>query len=93
MQMLGYYVRIQHESLLAHPSRFNIYSLAIQLITFKPVASITLKWLRLKFLRWLHYLQHSVLPSNGLGLFTIVRFPWLNHVPFLADGTMETQLN
>jgi hypothetical protein len=28
-----------------------------------------------------------------LGLFSVVRFPWLHHIPSLADGTMKTQLN
>jgi hypothetical protein len=42
--------------------------------TFSPVASTTLKWLRFKFERWRQYLHLSALLNNGLGLFSIVGF-------------------
>jgi hypothetical protein len=58
-------------------------------ITFNPIASTILKWLRFKFVRWMHCVHYSALLKNGLGLFNIVRFPWLWHTPSLADVTME----
>jgi hypothetical protein len=61
----------------------------LDVITFNPIASTFLKWLRFKFVRWLHYLQHSALLDNELGLFSIVGFPWLQHTPSLVDLTME----
>jgi hypothetical protein len=59
--------------------------------TFNPIASTILKRLRFKFLRLMHYLHHSALLDNGLGLFSIVGFPWLHHTPSLADVTTETK--
>jgi hypothetical protein len=47
--------------------------------TFNPIASIILKWLRFKFVRWMHYLHLSALLRNALGLCSIVGFPWLHH--------------
>jgi hypothetical protein len=38
----------------------------------------------------MHYLQHSVFIKNWLGLFSIIGFPWSQHIPFLADVNMET---
>jgi hypothetical protein len=58
--------------------------------TFNPLASTTLKWLRFKVVRWMQYLHHSALLNNGLGLFSIVWFPWLHHIQYFADVTMET---
>jgi hypothetical protein len=29
--------------------------------------------------------------NSGLGLFSIVGFPWLHHIPALADVTMGTK--
>jgi hypothetical protein len=56
---------------------------------FNPIASTILKWLRFKSVRWMHYLHHSALLNNELGLFSTVGFPWLHHTPPLADVTME----
>jgi hypothetical protein len=33
----------------------------------------------------------SALLSNGLGLLTVLRLPWLHHMPSSADLTMETK--
>jgi hypothetical protein len=43
-------------------------------ITFNPITSTILKCLRLKFLRWMHYLHQPALLNNGLGLFTLLGF-------------------
>jgi hypothetical protein len=59
--------------------------------TFNTIASNILKWLRFKILRWMHYLHHSALFKNEMGLFSIVGFPWLHHIPSLADVTMESK--
>jgi hypothetical protein len=40
----------------------------------------------------MHYLHHSALLSNGLGLFIFIGFPLLHHIPSLGDGTMETKV-
>jgi hypothetical protein len=40
----------------------------------------------------MYYPQHSALLNNGLGLFSIVGFPWLDHIPSLADFAMETKV-
>jgi hypothetical protein len=34
----------------------------------------------------------SLAQQSGLGLFSIVGFPSLLHIPSLADGTMETKV-
>jgi hypothetical protein len=38
----------------------------------------------------MHYLHHSALLNNGLELFNTVGFPWLYHIPSLADFAIET---
>jgi hypothetical protein len=45
-----------------------------------------------KLLRWMHYLHHSALLNNGLGLFSIVGFTWLHHIPSLANFATETKV-
>jgi hypothetical protein len=40
----------------------------------------------------MHYLHHSALLNIGLVLFGIVWFPWLHHMPSLADFAMETKV-
>jgi len=52
-------------------------------IIFNPIASTILKWLRFKVVRWVHYLHHSALLKSGLELYSIVGFPWLQHIPSL----------
>jgi hypothetical protein len=64
----------------------------IDVITYNPIASAILKWMTFKFVRWMHYLYHSALLNSGLGLFSFVGFPWLHHMPALADVTMETKV-
>jgi hypothetical protein len=61
-------------------------------ITFNPIASTILKWFVLQFVWWIHYLHHSALLSNGLGLFSVFGFPWLHHTPYLANITMEIKV-
>jgi hypothetical protein len=39
--------------------------------------------------RWMHYLHHLALLNNGLGLFSIVGFPWLHCASSLADVSVE----
>jgi hypothetical protein len=64
----------------------------VKAIIFNSIASIILKWLRFKLMMWMYYLRHTALLNNGLGLFSFVWFPWLHHVPSLADVTMETKV-
>jgi hypothetical protein len=59
---------------------------------FNLITSTTLKWLRLKLMGWMHYLHHSAFLNNGLGLFSIVGFPWLHHILSLADIALETKV-
>jgi hypothetical protein len=40
----------------------------------------------------MHYLQHSALLNNGLGLFSFFGFLWLHHIPYLADVTKESKV-
>jgi hypothetical protein len=47
----------------------------IDMKTSNPIASTNLNWSRFKFVWWMHYLHHSALLNNGLGLFTIAGFP------------------
>jgi hypothetical protein len=54
-------------------------------VTFNTIS----KWLRLKSVWWMHYPHHLASLNNGLGLFSIVGFPWLHHTSSLADVTME----
>jgi hypothetical protein len=61
-------------------------------IIFNSIASNILKWLRFKLLRWIHYLHQSALLNDGLGLLSVVSFPWLHHIPSIADVTMETKV-
>jgi hypothetical protein len=35
--------------------------------------------------------DHSTLLNNGLGLFSIVEFPWLFHITSSADVTMKNK--
>jgi hypothetical protein len=58
---------------------------------FSSIGLTTLKWLKFKFVKWMHYLHHSAMLNNGLELFSIVGLPWLHHIPSLADVTMETK--
>jgi hypothetical protein len=58
-------------------------------IIFNPIASACLKWMRFKVVKRMHYLHHSALPSSGLGLFSIVGFPWLHHMLSSAYVIME----
>jgi hypothetical protein len=37
-------------------------------------------------------LEPSALLKNELGLVNIVGFPWLHHIPSLADETMKTKV-
>jgi hypothetical protein len=59
-------------------------------ITSNPIVLTILKWFRFKTMRWMQYLHHSALFDYGLGFMGIVGFPWLQHIPYLADVTMET---
>jgi hypothetical protein len=58
-------------------------------IIFNLTTLTILKWLMFKFMMWMHC--HSALLNNGLGLISIVCFPWLHHIPSLADITTETK--
>jgi hypothetical protein len=40
----------------------------------------------------MHYLHHSGLLNNGLGLINAAGFPWLHHMPSLATAIMETKV-
>jgi hypothetical protein len=40
----------------------------------------------------MHYLHNSAFLNNGLRLFSIVGVPWLQHIPSLADVSMETKV-
>jgi hypothetical protein len=57
----------------------------LDVVTSNPIASNILKLLRLKFVRWKHYLHNSALLNNRLGLFSIFGFLWLLHIQCLAD--------
>jgi hypothetical protein len=57
----------------------------LDVVTSNPIASNLLKLLRLKFVRWKHYLHNSALLNNRLGLFSIFGFLWLLHIQCLAD--------
>jgi hypothetical protein len=59
-------------------------------IIFNPIASTILKWLRFTVVSWIHYLPYSALLNNRLGLFSIVGFPWVHHIPPLTNVTMDT---
>jgi hypothetical protein len=48
---------------------------------FNSISSNILKWLRFKLLRWMHYLHHSAMLNNRLGLFRFLGFPRLHHIP------------
>jgi hypothetical protein len=58
-------------------------------IIFNPIFLAILKWLRFKLLRWMHYLHHLALLSNGLGLFSIFWYPWILNIPSLVDFAIE----
>jgi hypothetical protein len=56
----------------------------IDMITSNIMDSIILKWYRLKFLWWMHYLQYSGVLNNGLGLFSVVGSSSLHHTQSLV---------
>jgi hypothetical protein len=61
----------------------------LDVITFNSITSTILKWLRFKCVRWMHYPYHSALLNNGMGLFSIIGFPRIQHTSSLADVTMD----
>jgi hypothetical protein len=61
----------------------------LDVTTFNSISSTILKCLRYSFVWWMHYLHHSALLKNELGLFSIVGFPRLHHTTSLADVTMK----
>jgi hypothetical protein len=40
---------------------------------------------------WMHYFHHSDVLNNGLGLYSIVGIPLLQHILSLVDVTMGTK--
>jgi hypothetical protein len=54
-------------------------------VIFKSMASTILKWLRLKFVRWV------MLARQWFGIVCIVALPWLHHIRSSADVTMITK--
>jgi hypothetical protein len=54
------------------------------MITFNPIASTILKWLRFRFVWWMHYLQHLAFHNNGLGwdCLALLGFQVISHTIF-----------
>jgi hypothetical protein len=54
-------------------------NVTLDAIYFNPVVSTILKWLRFKAARLMHYLYHSALLNNGLGLFALLGFRYITY--------------